>query len=246
MFICFALALLPVAGLAPLTSLVQEHFVYIPSVFFCFSAGLVFAKAGEGKWRTAAIAAACLVLALSAGRIWARNADWKTPLALAQSDLRNFPGSGTALLNLALQKRAAGDQDGALALCSEAAEKGAAGGEVYFLMAELYLRGGAADKAVRAARLGLEKDPQKPDALVNAARVYAGAGLLPEALKTAREAARRFPYFEPAFSALGEILLLKKEPLEARAMFAEAVRLNSRSPAARRLEELDRAAAGAR
>lgn len=243
----FILALLPVSGLAPLTSPVQEHFVYIPSVFFCLLAGLGLAKAAAAdKGRKAAVAAAGIALLAASGRIWARNADWRTPLALAESDLRTFPDSGAAMVNLAVEKRAAGDHAAALALCLEAAGKGPADGEVYFLMADIYLRGGLRDKAVETARLGLEKDPQKPDAWVNAARVYAGAGALPEALAAAGEAARKFPYFEPAYYTLGEILLLKKEPLEAKKMFSEAVKLNSRSPAARRLEELDRRAPGGR
>lgn len=238
--LCFILALVPVSGLVPLTSLIQEHFVYIPSVFFCLLAGLGFARASaSARYRGLAAALAGLVLLGAAGRIWARNLDWRSPLTLAASDLRSFPGSIAAAVSLAAQKSAAGDYAGALELCRGAAGKPGAGGEAYFLMGELYLRQGLKDKAVEAARRGLAADQGRPDAWVNAARLYARAGLRPEALAAAGEAARRFPYFEPAYAVLGELLLLENKPRAARAMFAEAVRLNSRSQAARRLAELN-------
>lgn len=245
--LCFSLALVPVSGLVPLTSLIQEHFVYIPSVFFCLLAGLGFARvSASARYRGLAAVLAGIVLLAAAGRVRARNADWRDPLTLARSDLRSFPGSAAAAVGLAAQMSAAGDYAGALELCRGAAGKAGTGGEANFLMGELYLRQGLKDKAVAAARRGLAADQGRPDAWVNAARIYARAGLRPEALAAAGEAARRFPYFEPAFSTLGELLLLDNKPQAARAMFAEAVRLNSRSQAARRLAELDRGAPAAR
>lgn len=234
----FALLLLPVSGLVPLTSLLQEHFVYIPSAVFCLFAGLGYQRAAvNGSWRKAAIAALALALLGSAGRVRARNGDWKTPLALAESDVRSFPASATALSGLAAEKKAAGDSAVALELCLRAIAAGTGDGEAYFLAAEIYVERGLRDKAVAEARLGLEKYPGSPDSLVNAARIFARAGLGAEALALARGAAAGYPYFEPAFYTLGE-LLLDKDPLEAELMFREALRLNSRSRAAAKLERL--------
>lgn len=239
--ISFILALLPVSGLVPLTSVLQEHFVYIPSVFFCLLAGLGFAKAwSRAAWRKISVPVLALLLLASAGRIWARNADWRTPLTLAEADVRAFPGSSSALAGLASAKSAAGDYAGALDLCLKAEAAGPPDGEVYFLAAEIYLRSGAREKALASARLGLEMDLNSPDARVNIARIYARAGMPDEALAAAREAAALFPYFEPAYLTLGEILLLEKRPAEAERMFAEALRLNSRSAAAKRLADLRR------
>jgi tetratricopeptide (TPR) repeat protein len=232
----FALALLPVSGLVPLTSLVQEHFVYIPSVFFFAFLGVAFARAAAGRGRGVVFAAAAAVLALSAGRTWARNADWRTPLALAQSDLAAFPRSPAAMTGLAMMKAAAGERSAALELCGKAIKTGAGDGEAYFLAADIYLRDGDIAKAVEAAVAGLARGHGSPDSLVSAARIYARAGRLAEAEAAAREAARGFPYFEPAYSTLGEIFLLRGDHAKAREMFLQAVRLNSRSPSASRLE----------
>jgi tetratricopeptide (TPR) repeat protein len=237
--ISFVLALLPVSGLVPLTSVLQEHFVYIPSVFICILAGLGYARSTGKKWHKPVIAAACLILLASAGRIWARNLDWRSPLTLAEGDYRDFPASWTTMVNLAGEKAAVGEYAPALELCKAAIEKGPGDGEPYFLMADMYLRLGQKGKAVGTVRLGLGKAPQAPDAWVNAARIYARAGLLREAEAAAGEAAHKFQYFEPAYYTLGEVLLLKDDQAGARKMFEEAVRLNSRSAAARRLAQMD-------
>ncbi|OGR50312.1 MAG: hypothetical protein A2049_12920 [Elusimicrobia bacterium GWA2_62_23] len=229
----FFAALLPVSGLVPLTSRVQEHFVYVPSALFCALAGILFARgsAAGGKARAAALAAVMVALGASAVRVYARNADWRSPAALAEADLKAFPGSLVAMVNLAVQKKASGDRAGALALCQAALEGGFAGGEVHFLLADLYLVDGLREKAAAAARAGLEKEPGSPDSWVNAARVLARAGLLDEAETAAREATARFGYFPPAFSTLGEILRLRGRPGEAAGMFSEAARLGGRTRA---------------
>lgn len=229
----FISALLPVSGLVPLTSLAQEHFVYIPSVFFCLAAGLVYAAAGKAGRGRAAAAVLVMILVGSSFAVRSRNYDWRTFLSLAESDARNFPSSSAAQASLAAARKAAGDKAGALQSALAAIAAGPESAEPYMQAAELYLDSGRTADAAGLVRKGLTGD-RGPDALVNAARLLARAGLSAEALSLAKEAAAAYPYFEPAFYTLGE-LLLGTDPCEAEGMFREAVKLNSRSRAAARL-----------
>lgn len=229
----FLIALLPVSGLVAPTSLLQEHFVYIPSVFFCLSVGL--AGSGMLNMRRGSLVWPALLMILIGYLfiIRPRNQDWANPLSLARSDVRNFPGSPAALAELAAQLKASGDGRGALGAALEAIKAGAVDGQPYLLAAEIYVNEGQPDKAVETARAGLEKD-KGPNAMVNAARILARAGRGGEAAALAAEAVSAYPYFEPAFLTRGD-LLLKDKPCEAEKMFREALRLNARSRAAERM-----------
>ncbi len=227
----FHVSLLPVSGLVPLTSRLQEHFVYMPSVLFCAAAGLALARLP--RLRSAALLAALL---LFVPRVWSRNQDWRSPLALAESDLRSFPRSARAMSGLAARKLDAGLYAEGLSLAEKAAAADPGLAEARFLAAEGYLRAGRKAEALAAAEAGA---PQRgPDQLVNLARIYAGAGLLDKAEAAAAEAAGNYPYFEPAFYTLGEICLMKKDLPCAERNFTGALRLNPRSLAGGRLKAL--------
>lgn len=81
----FGMALLPTSNLIfPIRSMMAERFLYLPSLAFAFAVvGLLYRPRG-GRWAPVALG---VLLALYAGRTFARNLDWRDNLTLASADV---------------------------------------------------------------------------------------------------------------------------------------------------------------
>ncbi|HET9553374.1 MAG TPA: tetratricopeptide repeat protein, partial [Anaeromyxobacteraceae bacterium] len=116
--------LLPVMQIIPVGVLLAERLLYLPSVGFCLAAAGAFerltapaAAPGKGgavrpRWRPsprAAHAALGVVLALLAARTVARTLDWRTALAVWESEAEKAPREVVVNNNLAVEYTRRGD-----------------------------------------------------------------------------------------------------------------------------------------
>jgi tetratricopeptide (TPR) repeat protein len=85
----FGIALLPTSNLIfSIRSMMAERFLYLPSLAFAFAVvGLLYRLRG-GRWAPVALG---VLLALYAGRTFARNLDWRDNLTLASADVPTSP-----------------------------------------------------------------------------------------------------------------------------------------------------------
>jgi tetratricopeptide (TPR) repeat protein len=87
----FGIALLPTSNLLFQTgSIMAERFLYLPSVGFAIAAVALAGRLGRERLTAAVLT---VVLALFAGRTFARNFDWKDDLTLSAADVRVAPDS---------------------------------------------------------------------------------------------------------------------------------------------------------
>ena len=111
-------ALLPVLQIVPIGVLMAERLLYLPSIGLCLWAGQLPAalleRVGARRVRLAVGAASALALLLLAGRTVARSADWRTPAALWEAELRSAPTDPVVNNNLAVEYTARGDYRRAL------------------------------------------------------------------------------------------------------------------------------------
>lgn len=119
----FVLGLLPTA-IFPLSEVENDHRLYLP--FVGLSLGVAWAAwlAAERYWRRGgriwAPVAAALVLALSAGGVWARNQVWHSEESLWRDVTRKSPANGRGWMNYGVVAMSAGRMQEALA-CFERA-----------------------------------------------------------------------------------------------------------------------------
>lgn len=106
-------ALLPVLNVVPIGVLMAERLLYLPSVGLCLWAGrlpaAILGRLPARGPRLAVAAGSALVLLLLAGRTLARSADWRTPAALWEAELRSAPCDPVVNNNLAVEYTARGD-----------------------------------------------------------------------------------------------------------------------------------------
>jgi tetratricopeptide (TPR) repeat protein len=119
-------ALLPVLNVVPIGVLMAERLLFLPSVGLCLLAGRLVVLAGgaataaspapplAARLRPALGVLSATLLALLAGRTLARNADWRTPMALFEAELRTAPRHPVVNNNLAVEYTARGEPRRAL------------------------------------------------------------------------------------------------------------------------------------
>ncbi|MGA3097067.1 MAG: DUF1736 domain-containing protein [Bryobacteraceae bacterium] len=87
----FGIALLPVSNLIfPIRSMMAERFLYLPALAFAFAVVGLLYRLGSGRRAPVAMG---VLLALYAGRTFARNLDWRDNLTLASADVGTSPRS---------------------------------------------------------------------------------------------------------------------------------------------------------
>jgi tetratricopeptide (TPR) repeat protein len=88
----FLISIVPVLNLTSLNAPMMEHWLYLPLIGFALAfAGCLYALAQYlGEFRGATFGLALLVILLSA-RTASRNAEWRYPIILFQTDARRYP-----------------------------------------------------------------------------------------------------------------------------------------------------------
>ena len=100
--------------LFPIGTIKAERLLYLPSAGACLAAGWLLARWIGAQPRVAG-AALAVVLALFAGRTWARNADWRDARTLYDAAVASTPDSAKAHHNLAVALQRDGEMEAALA-----------------------------------------------------------------------------------------------------------------------------------
>jgi cytochrome c-type biogenesis protein CcmH/NrfG len=216
-------ALLPVLHLFPIGVLMAERLTYLPSAGFCIAAGAVIGSVRRTPAVVAAVAALVLLLGVRSG---VRAADWRSDLALWESEIGKAPRDVVVNNNLAVAYSARGEYAKAIPVL-ETAIRVAPGywrAHVNLGIAEQGL--GNMGKA-RLAYLGaVRMAPGLSAPLYFYARFQAADGDLAGAVASL-EAARRIAPEEARLSTmLGQNLAKLGRVAEARAAFQAALAID--------------------
>lgn len=184
----FLLALAPTSTLVALKLVINEQRMYLPAVGLMLIAGAGFgaaleraAKPGKSGIHTAVILGSVVIaLCLSAVTV-RRNIDWRTPLSLWTSALREYPFSvraNTQVANLHLQN---GRVQEAVAAAEKAVEIAPDFPDARIALASAYSRAGMQEEALKHARAAVDLNPVSSDAHTTLGTVYARLGREAEA-----------------------------------------------------------------
>jgi cytochrome c-type biogenesis protein CcmH/NrfG len=158
----FFLALLVESSVIPITDLMQEHRVYLPSVgaFMAAGAGVTALRERLGgrsrRLVPASVAVAALVLASAT---WMRNEVWSSAVTLWEDAARKSPSKLRPLLNLANALEESGQPDAALQVSLRGLRMTPSHPDESYALGITYRSIGDLDSARRMWEAGLERDP---------------------------------------------------------------------------------------
>jgi Flp pilus assembly protein TadD len=223
-------ALLPVLHIFPIGVLMAERLTYLPSAGFCIAAG---ALVGSLR-RTPLVVVSVVALVAALGvRSAVRAADWRSDLALWESEIEKAPRDVVVNNNLAVAYSARGEYARAVPPLETAVR-----------VAPLYWRAhvnlgiaeqglGRPDRARAAYLDAIRIAPREADPLYFYARFQADQGDHAGAVVTLNAARRIAPEQARLATALGLNLLKLGRGDEARAAFQAAVAIDPADAAAR-------------
>jgi len=239
-------ALTPVLHIVPVGVLLAERLLYLPSAGFCLAAGVALARLAPATAgappaaapptrarRGGAIAAA--ILALLAARTVVRTLDWRSDVALWESELAKAPRDAVVNNNLAVAYTSRGDH----ALAAKRLEVALAAHPRYWRawvnlgIARRHLgdRAGAAAAFKRA----IEIAPEQTSPLLHLALFLEAEGDAAAAAALLARARALQPEDASLARTHGQVLLRAGRREEARAALEAAVRLDPRDAESRRL-----------
>jgi protein O-mannosyl-transferase len=249
------LGLLPVMHLVPVGVLLAERLLYLPSVGFCLAAASVLgalgpapaaagadaaparATASRGA-RRGAVAAAGVGLAVAgllAARTVVRTLDWRSNVALWESELEKAPRDVVVNNNLAVEYTARGAYARAVERLRVALAVHPRYWRAHVNLGLAYQGLGELERARTAFVTAAGLAPEAPSPRYFLALLLRDEGRLDEALGTVREARRLGPEEARVVRLEGELLLRKGERDGARAALERAVLLDPADRDARAL-----------
>ena len=239
-------ALLPVLNVVPIGVLMAERLLYLPSAGACLWAGQVPAALLERlrapPARRAVAWAGALVLCALAARTLARSADWRTPLALWEAELRSAPRNPVVNNNLAVEYTARGEARLALERLDVALSAAPAYWRAWVNRGIALDRLGDAAGAVEAFARAGTLAPREASPHYFLGRAFARRGDCPRALAALAQAERLQPEDPRTLLAAADCLARLGRADEARERLRRAAALDPADPEpGRRLAALEAA-----
>jgi tetratricopeptide (TPR) repeat protein len=213
------------SSVIPITDVIFEHRVYLPSAgAFISIAAACFLLAGRfGKGRVAAVKTAVMVFALVvvclAGTTYARNRVWQDDLTLWRDVAAKSPGNARAHNDLGYVYLSRGDVDRALQEFQTALRLNPYYADARTNLGVAYYEKGAFYQAIEQFTLALKVTTNRPDvvnALHNLGLAYSRVGLLDDGLREMEAAAALEPGNAEVLNDLG--VLYQRKGFTAKAI----------------------------
>jgi Flp pilus assembly protein TadD len=223
-------ALLPVLHLFPIGVLMAERLTYLPSAGFCIAAG---AMIGSIRRTPVVVAAVFTLVAVLGVRSTVRAADWRSDLALWESEIDKAPRDVVVNNNLAVAYSARGEYGKAIPPLETAIRIAPRYWRAHVNLGIAEQGLGRPERARLAYREAIRIAPRETDPLFFYARFQAAEGDLEGALGTLSAARRIAPEQARLATAQGLNLLKLGRVDEARAAFQAALAIDPADAAAR-------------
>jgi tetratricopeptide (TPR) repeat protein len=165
----FFLALSVESSVVPITDLMQEHRLYLPSVgaFMAAGAGAAALRERLGAGRAPYLVTAAVVVTLAlATATWARNRVWSSAVTLWEDASQKSPNKLRPLLNLANALEESGQRDAALRVSLRGLRMTPSHPDENYALGITYRSIGDLDSARRMWEAGLERDPRHARSLL--------------------------------------------------------------------------------
>jgi len=226
----FFITLIPVSNILPLTVLLAERFLYLPSIGFCMLSAILIVKIYNSSSRkvTRIIFSlfACLLISFYLVRIRVASSVWKDNFTLWSRTVRLSPNSPTVRNNLGLAYEKMGSYSQAVTEYGEAIRLAPGYGKHYFHLANAYRGNRQYEEAIDAYRKAIEIDPEMVDSYINLGNLYGDIGQYDEAIKTYKDALEIKPNSAEIYNNLGIVFCQKGNYREGIDKFRRALEIN--------------------
>jgi Flp pilus assembly protein TadD len=231
----FALALLPVANVAPLSTFMAEHWLYVPSMGLFIAAGWGLGRLAARAGRAAAIAALAVLVLAYGIRTAVRNVDWRDERSIYEATLRLVPGSARVHSNLGRVHWMTGDKERARQEFDHAitlAPNDWQTADAHNYRGLIYQQEGRHQEAFQEFSRAIELNRRSPHAYVNLATTLQALGRMDDARKALESALVLDPRQASAHVNLGNMLFNAGDLANAREHYLRALALNPENPEA--------------
>ena len=224
-------ALLPVLHLFPIGVLMAERLTYLPSAGFCMAAA---ALVGSVRRSPVVVAAAFVLVGLLGVRSAVRAADWRSDLALWESELPKAPNDVVVNNNLAVSYSSRGEYAKAIPVLEHAIRVAPGYWRAHVNLGVAAQGLGDLDRARQAYVKAIRMAPGVSSPLYFYSRFQAAEGDLAGAVATLATARRIAPEEARLATAQGQHLAKLGRVAEARAAFQAALAIDPADGDARR------------
>lgn len=182
------------SSVIPISDVIFEHRVYLPSAgFFVAVATLAFMgvqglKRRRRAYDTAAVAALTAAIIVLTGASYARNDIWRSESSLWEDVMKKSPRKARAYRQFGSMYWESGQYDRSIAYFSKAIALSPLYTAAYNGLGVVYGRLGRLDKAAETLETAIRLDPRFPEAEVNLGIVYSMANRIDEAILHFRRA----------------------------------------------------------
>jgi Flp pilus assembly protein TadD len=231
----FALALVPVANLVPLSTFMAEHWLYVPSMGLFAAAGWGLARLGARVGRPAALAVLVVLLLGYGARTVARNVDWRDERSIYEATLRLAPESARVHTNLGRVLWLSGDKERArqeFARAIELRPNHWQTADAHNHLGLIYQQEGRQQEAFAEFRRAIELYPRSSSPYVNLAVTLQALGRNDDARRALEQALVLDPRNADAHNNLGNIYFNAGDLARAREHYLRAISLNPENPEA--------------
>ncbi|RJP24876.1 MAG: tetratricopeptide repeat protein [Candidatus Abyssobacteria bacterium SURF_5] len=168
-------SLLPVSNIIPLQAILNERFLYLPSIGFCaaLAAPLLIVSKVARPLAYKGMALALGLIAFGYGLLtFDRNSDWRDSLSLWTASVKASPLGTTSRYNLGLELYKRGQYDEAIEHLQIACRFQEHFPSAHGVLGNVYLAKGKWDAAIREYDIGLRQAPQDERMLHNLALAW--------------------------------------------------------------------------
>ncbi|MBI5118320.1 tetratricopeptide repeat protein [Candidatus Poribacteria bacterium] len=218
--VCFGIAwffasLLPVSNVVPMEAVINERFLYLPSIGFCaiLAAPLLAAKAASRKRAAVGVIIALALIGSCYGALtFNRNRDWRDSLSLWTASVKASPAGPTSQYNLGLELFKRGRYDEAIEHLKIACRLQESFPYAHAALGNAYFAKGSFEAAIEEYTIGVRQWPTDKNLRHNLAMAWLEKGKIHSSQGETGLAAQCFlnalkfePGLEPAMQALRQL-----------------------------------------
>jgi tetratricopeptide (TPR) repeat protein len=221
----FFASLIPVSNIIPLQAIMNERFLYLPSIGFCAilaSPVLLVRREGKSFLYKAGILALFFICVGYAVLTYSRNRDWRNSLSLWTASVEASPAGTTSQYNLGLELFRRGRYDEAIEHLKIACLFQEHFPSAHGVLGNIYLAQGKIDAAIREYEIGLNQAPHDERLLHNLALAWFEKGKRHSERQEYAQAVRSFlkclqyePNFAPAKKELQLVESISRDKASA-------------------------------
>lgn len=220
------------SSIIPITDVIFEHRMYLPSVGIFMAAATAVSLAGGaggsvlGWPRMPVLAVSAVVVLVLGGMTVVRNQVWGDEVAFWEDNASKSPLNGRVLNNLAMARIKKGDLAGAEQAYLRAIELKTYQDATYVNLGRIYLEWGRLDRALELFRAALSINPDLAEAHNCIGQVYASQNKIDDALQEFLQVVKLKPTLAEAYNNIGSMYVRKKQYPEALEFFGKALKRN--------------------